>query len=452
LGDPNAARDTLDSFTGDERRTERFERIAAAQAVLVGDFGGADAMLAALEPATARDPGLRLIRDAVWARSSNPARRGAAARDLAELSAAPRERLAALRIRVATAFRERDRLSADSLGQALAATPGASFGDLLDAAAAESFGRASKAADAALVAQIRERAAGAGPLAVNYSRWLAAEEGGASAAAWLNGLPAGVGSSAEVQSERARLAADRGDWTALRPLLVQGAWGSEPMAAVDLAYAAFALHRRGNRSLAERAWSEALNATNGDPSALDGLGHLVAVWRWPEGLRLAFSEALRRFPGMPGLYRRYATYLRMQRDTRGLLDLAGAGGVPAGDSARTANWALLCYLVEPATAPHTALASLAGLCAQHPDNPSYLTDYAFALWRTGRTAEAAAAADRLTDADRSFPDRAPYLAAIYAGAGRWAEARAALARAPRASAMLPEEAKLVADAYAQAAR
>jgi predicted Zn-dependent protease len=106
--------------------------------------------------------------------------------------------------------------------------------------------------------------------------------------------------------------------------------------------------------------------------------------------------------------------------------LAGAGIPEAGDDARLANWALLSFLVDPAAAPPAALAALESLATRQPGNAFYLTDYAFALWRMGRFREAAAVADRLSDAEREAPDRAPFLAAIYAGAGQTGAARAAL--------------------------
>jgi hypothetical protein len=426
--------------------------MAAAQALLAGDFPAANRLLSDLGDAAADDFGLRLTRDAIWIQDPSLARRGAAARDLEQLSSLPEQRLAALRIRLAAALRERDRIAARDVGEALAAEPGGSFADLLDAAAAERLGRGATGADPALLDRIRARAAADGLLAVKYARWVGAEQGGSAAQAWLDGLPSTVREVAAVKAERARLAADRGDWTALRGLLRQEAWGPMPSAAIDLAFAAFAARRRGDENLAGRAWAEALDAESGNAEGLDGLAHLASAWRWPEAVRSAFTVALRLFPDQPGLYRRYAAYLRAQGDSRGLLMLAGAGMPEAGDDARRANWALLSFLVDPAAAPPAALATLESLATRQPGNPYYLTDYAFALWRMGRFREAASVADRLSDADRGMPDRAPFLAAIYAGAGQTGAARAALARAPRSSQLLPEEAKLVADAYAKVAR
>ena len=448
-----SARVALAGCSAPEKKTEAYLRAAAAYALIAGEFPEADRLLALLQQLKGDQPELRLLHAAVRVNSVQPERAAAARADLRRLTEDPTQRLAALRVLLADALAKRDPLAAAEFAGAMSAEPTASFADWLNAAAAEQFAHPASGPSAALLARIRVTAAADPESAMHYARWLVAQFGARSAVEWLASLPPDFSAKPVLLTMRADVAALLGDWPALRSLLERGAWGQLSPASVDFAFAARLSRDFNAPEVARRAWTQAIEDTKTSPSGLDALARLAQIWRWPEELRGVLLARVRYFPSEPTAFLKLAQEYLAARDTRGLRDLYRLfnDGSDRFDP-KLQDWALLSLLTEPTSVPNEATRTLEMLHAKDKLNQHYATNYAFALFQLGRHAEACALVDRLDAGGKELPERAPYLAAIYAAAGRKDEARAALRRAPPERALLPEEVALLRKAEGLLAR
>ena len=444
FNDTSAARAALATCSAAEKTTEGYQRAAAASALIAGEFTEADQHLQLLRGMIGDTSEVRLLSAAVRLNDPQPARAAAARRDLQELARDPAQRLPALRVLVADSLARRDPLLAGETAAAVVAEPAASFADWLNAAVAQKFARPATGVDPALLGKIQTRAASDPVAAVHYARWLMAQAGAVAAGAWLDQLKPAVAREQMIVTLRADVAALRGDWPALRRLLVLGAWGPLTPAGLDFAFAARVARAHGEPEIARRAWAQALEETKTSAAGLRALAHLAAAWSWPEAKRDALFLNVRHFRNDTVAFLQFAKDLRAARDTRGLRDLYRLfddGSVRF--ESKLQDWALLSLLVSPATAPNEATQTLQALHAKRPDNAYYATNHAFALCQLKKSKEAAGLIDALPATDREAAERAPYVAFIYASAGRRDDARAALRRAPPAAVLLPEEAELL---------
>lgn len=448
-----SARVALAACSSPEKMTEAYLRAAAAYALITGEFPEADRLLDLLQHLKGDQPNLRLLHAAVRVNSAQPERAAAARADLRRLTEDPTQRLAALRVLLADALAKRDPLAAAEFAAAVSVEPTASFADWLNAAVAEKFARPASGPSSGLLAKIQTTAAADPESAMHYARWLVAQFGARSAAEWLASLPPDFSAKPVLLRMRADVAALLGDWPALRSLLELGAWGQLSPASIDFAFAARLSRDFNAPEVAQRAWAQAIEDTKTSASGLDALSRLAQIWRWPAEQREVLLARVRHFPSEPTAFLRLAQEYLAARDTRGLRDLYRLfnDGSDRFDP-KLQDWALLSLLTEPATAPNEATRTLAMLHAKDTANQHYATNYAFALCQLGRHAEACALLDRLDADGKELPERAPYLAAIYAAAGRRDEARAALRRAPPERALLPEEVALLRKAEGLLAR
>ncbi|MBI3887348.1 MAG: hypothetical protein HY302_16705 [Opitutae bacterium] len=444
FNDTAAARVELAACPPAAKTTEAYLRVAAAYALIAGEFDEATRYLRQLGERTGETPELRLLRAAVGVNDARPEAAARARRDLRELAREPAQRLPALRVLVADALAKKNPLLAGEVAAEIVAAPGALFSDLLNAAAAEKFARPATGVDPGLRRTIEAQAAREAPAAVHYARWLLAQENAAAAAAWLGRLNPDFAQTPLLLAIRADVAALRGDEPELRRLLALGAWGPLPADGLEFAFAARLARGLGEPEVARRAWAQALEETRTSAAGLRALAHLAAAWQWPEAKREALFLTVRQFRTDTVAFLQLAKELRAARDTRGLRDLYRlfADGSTRFE-AKLQDWALLSLLTSPARAPNEATQTLQALHVQRPGNSYYATNHAFALCQLKKFREAAALIDALPAADRQAAERAPYVAFIYASAGRRDEARAALRRSPPAAALLPEEAELL---------
>lgn len=449
FGDTATARAALASCSTTEKQTEAYLRALAAYALIAGEFAEADRALTQLFAMVGVTAELRLLHAALRLNFPDAEQQRAARRELEGLANDAEQRVPALRVLVSDAVARRDPLRADEFSRALSEAPGATFTDWLNAATAQRLAHPATGLEPAMRERIAARAQIDPLTSVQYARWLLLQQGAAEARQWLAQLSPEVLQLPAVGAIRAEVAALSRDWEQLRALIGDGAWGAVVPTSLDFAFAARVAREYGEPDVARRVWLHALEESANAAIGLRALSHLASAWSWPEARRDALLQIVRRFPNDGVTFLQLAKELRAARDTRGLRDLYrlfNDGSVRF--ESKLQDWALLALLATPTTGPNEATRTLQALHTKRPENSYYKTNYAFALCLLQRAAEAAELIDELSEAERNHPERAPYVAFIYASAGREKEARAALRRAPPPAALLPEEAKLLTAAAA----
>ena len=449
FGDGQTALEALSACSAADRTTPQYRRVAAIFALSANQPALADYLLGELEKASPGDSSVRLLHDAVLLRHPQPEKASAARAELLDLAKDPEQRLPALRILLDDALIRHDSAAAKSIGAQLASSPGAAFQDLLNAANSQLIFNPDHRVDAGLAKRIDAQGQKAPDSAAQYVRWLIVQNRANEAAAWLGRLPPALAAHPAVHIFRSQIAVARSDWDSLRTELAAGAFGPISPAAIEFAYSAHLILRRGQPELARQTWGAALTESHTNNAALQGLLRLAEVWRWPDAVRDSLFASARAFPQNTENYPQLVAMLRARKETTAMRDAFALWREAApGTLTVSYNWAFLTLLASPAALPSDATREMQTLLSQSPGNAYYVTGAAFALWQLGKVKEASILIDGLSEGDRKLPARAPYVAVIYASDGRVADARAALARAPKPAALLPEENALIVKAAA----
>jgi hypothetical protein len=378
------------------------------------------------------------------------ASKAAAARaDLTSLARDPAQRLSALRVLIDDAFGRRDRSAAADLGQQLESAPGANFPDLLSAADAQMLSSPGHRPSPALSKRLEDLARLSPGSATAYVRWLLVQRRVDDAGRWVDSLPPTLANTQVAHTLRAAIAAFRPDWPALRRELAAGAWGPLTPAALDFAFSAHLIAENRQADLARKTWASALTEAQNSDASLGALVRLARLWNWSDGTRDALFATVRAFPQASENYPPLAALLRIRKESAALQEAFSLWKSAVPDlRAPRYNWALLSLLIAPSAIPNDAGRTMQELHALEPENAFYATGCALALCQLGKSREACAIVDALSDTDRKLAARAPYIAFIYASDHRVPEAQAALRRAPPLRNLLPEEAALVTQAAA----
>ena len=107
------------------------------------------------------------------------------------------------------------------------------------------------------------------------------------------------------------------------------------------------------------------------------------------------------------------------------------------------DWALLTMLLNNRSTWSPEKQTMLTLFESDPTNPNYITGYAFALAVAQRTEESLQVIDHLSPQDRMVPERAPYLAFIFAKALKTQEVKTYVALRDSIPDPLPEELALL---------
>jgi tetratricopeptide (TPR) repeat protein len=217
------------------------------------------------------------------------------------------------------------------------------------------------------------------------------------------------------------------------------------MDAVRIGMMSFASWKdNGSKQYSSAIWQQAVLLAEGSPTMLNTLAEMAAGWGWKEETEDVLWSANRKYPFQSWPLTTLERLYTGQRDTAGLRRVfrAMVERDPKDAQARN-NYAMVSLLLGTATDQARQIA--AELHAAEPDNPVFVSTYAFSLYQQGHPQEAVQALRALGLNRLDDPALAAYYGVFLAAAGDKQTARTYLNKAAKAF-LLPQEQALVARA------
>jgi len=439
--DFNAAKDALSSTPPDVSNELPMLQAALAFAIATDSRPVADVLFEKLR-ATSPDSDALLHGHALLRlRHPKDEERLAARRQLEEL--ATRNPSFALRIHrefAAEALQRRDYVELKKRQEIILADAGANFTDHLQKANVDLL--VDKAPFEPLFAKLAPLATSNEADAVQFTQWLLVQSRAKEADEWLSSLPAALRSQPGILAVEAEIVAQLGDWDRLSDLLEAGAWGPIPRDSLRLAQAAHTVDNPSRPSLRKETWDMTLDSAVGNLGALRVLQRLAAVWRWEDESERTLWAIARAFPAQTWAHQSLFNVYRSRKDIKGMREVMGVLRQSEGTVSRYQHdWALLTLLAEPTSNWNPAKDTMRALYEAEPTDATYATGYAFALAQAGKGPEALAVVEKMTEPERQYPPRQPFLAFVYGVAKKSPELEQA-AKLAEGVDLLPEESYL----------
>ena len=361
-----------------------------------------------------------------------------------EFRVQPRYTALALRALFRDAVRRMEKDRAFRLAQELQAAPGADFRDRLQYL--EILRRMKHADFPSYLARLQQESLRNTPDLARLVSWMNAQRMSAEALEWVRRLPPDTLARQPMPVAVAAIHESQRGWKELEGLLVKGEWGELDFLRLALLSHLNRQNRDGVNSRIQ--WGLAVTKAGDRADALGTLARLAEGWGWTKEAeeiywKLGSGTSPQRW-ALQSLYRQY----RLRGDTEGLHRVLSRtlDGEPTDLVARN-NLALLSLLLGRDT--EKALAWSAELREKNAGNALFVSTYAFALHKSGRTAEGIKVFEKLREEQLRNPSVAAYYGVLLAADGQLDKARRFLDLAARAT-LLPEEQRLLADARRRA--
>ncbi|MHC1765380.1 MAG: hypothetical protein AB9869_13940 [Verrucomicrobiia bacterium] len=269
--------------------------------------------------------------------------------------------------------------------------------------------------------------------------WLMTRKGPADALRWLDSLPA----ETRTNQPAAMLAADchmaLTNWPGLQADLEQQDWGE--LEVLRRAFLARAMREQDRASSAKTEWEMALRAAKGRKPQLTMLLNVASRWQWINETEQLLRTFWTEFPSERWAPAALAQLLYSVGRTEALLQLftqtskANPGDLPAKN-----NLAMLGLLLDAQQLkPHDLAREV---YESSPTNATYVSTYAFSLYRQDKVAEALQLIEKLQPQELERPSIAAYYGVLLRASGNAEKARKYLELAAKAT-LLPEERRLV---------
>jgi hypothetical protein len=340
------------------------------------------------------------------------------------------------------ALRQNQTEAANELAQSLQMSPQVTFADYL--LCLELYRKLSPKKFDALLDKVKPVAARDGHDLAQLLSWMNKNDLAGAALKWSDKLPADLTSGPPVAIAVAESLAQTKNWSRLKRWTRSGSWGADDY--LRLAYQAYAA-RRSRRTAAEAEaefdalWRSAEEAAAAEPEHELTLARLASTWDLTHEaeqlwLRVANAPPARR-EALDALYALY----RQTNDLPNLrLTAQRLHETSPEEVGLAANAARFALLLDRNTTEGRALARQA--YEKSPNDPAAAVTYAFALYGTGRTAEAIEVLKKLPPDQLNDPHAAVYAALLFDDANQLELANKYLALA-RAGDIFPEEKQLL---------
>jgi Flp pilus assembly protein TadD len=419
------------------RATPEFHSIAADMALAKREGREAERHLREalrLEPENTEHQ-LRLA--ALQLGSTNPQTAAAAKATLQQLRAAPQTRLLATRRLIEYAMQRGDYDEAVQLGREIDQLPERNFGDRLLLISA--LHRSADPAATPLLEELKTEAAQHPEQVAELVTWFNVHQMPAAAISWATRLPEEARAFRSVPLALADSYVALGDWQGLERIVKEGNWGT--MDYLRVALAARARRELGLRAESDALWREAVKKVSVDLKQALTLAEIVTKWGWrSEAVELLWVVAKDPAQGdgaLQALYRHFAE----NGDTRELYRvLLHREQLRPNDRDVQNNLAQISMLLNMNVERGHRLAR--DLYEKEPQNPIYVSTYAFALYHSGEPKKAADLMAKLGDDQLQQPELAAYYGIFLAAAGEHQRAAEFLDLGEKAG-LLPEERALL---------
>ncbi|MEO5718931.1 MAG: tetratricopeptide repeat protein [Chthoniobacterales bacterium] len=374
--------------------------------------------------------------------SPDPEKNTAARNQLERLSKVTQFRTEALRALLDNALRQNQTDAANELAQALQMSPQVTFSDYL--LCLDLYRKLSPQKFDALIDKVKPVAARDSRDLAQLLSWMNKNGLASSALKWSDKLPADLTSKPPVASAIAESLARTKNWSRLKRWTRNGSWGNDEY--LRLAYQAYAA-RRSRRTVGEAEaefdalWNSAEGAARDNPEREVALARLASAWELAKEaeqlwLRVAKVPATRR-EALDALYALYRASNDLPNLHRIAQRLHESSPEEVGLAANAARFALL---LDRNTADGRTLAQQ--VYEKAPNDTAAALTYAFALYGTGRTAEAVEILKKLPPEQLEDPHAAVYAALLFDDAGQSDLANKYLALA-KGGKIFPEEKQLL---------
>ncbi|MGI8890963.1 MAG: tetratricopeptide repeat protein [Chthoniobacterales bacterium] len=374
--------------------------------------------------------------------SPDPEKNTAARNQLERLSKIAQFRTEALRGLLDNALQQNQTDAANELAQSLQMSPQVTFADYL--LCLDLYRKLNPTKFNALLDKVKPVAAREGHDLAQLLSWMNKNGLAGEALKWSDKLPNEQTDHPPVAIAVAESLSLTKNWSRLKRWTRSGSWGNDDY--LRLAYQAYAA-RRSRRTAVEaeaefRAlWSSAEEAAATDPEHELALARLATTWELPQDaeklwLRIAKFPAARR-EALDALYTLYREANDLPNLRLTAQRLYESSPEETGLAANAARFALL---LDRNTAEGRALAERT--YQKSPNDTSAAVTYAFALYGTGRTADAAGVLSKLSADQLREPHAAVYAALIFDDDNQAEPANRYLTLA-RAAKIYPEEKQLL---------
>ena len=442
FGQLDAARDALARVAPEEHDKAPFHVVAGWLSRAQGNIADEERHFAAAVAQEPKNDVYQFNLAVLQIRSPDPGKNAAARSQLERLSKVAQFRTESLRALLDHALRQNQNDAANELAQALQMSPEVTFSDYL--LCLDLYRKLSPKKFDALLDKVKPVAARDSRDLAQLLSWMNKNDLADSALKWSDKLPADLTSKPPAATSVAESLARTKNWSRLKRWTRSGTWGNDEY--LRLAYQAYAA-RRSRRTVGEAQaefealWNSAEEAAQEHPEREVTLARLASAWALTREaeqlwLRVAKVPAARR-EALDALYALY----RQANDLPNLhLTAQRLHESSPEEIALAANAARFALLLDRNTADGRALAQQ--VYEKSPNDAGAAITYAFALYGTGRTAEAVEILKKLPPGQLDDPHAAVYAALLFDDAGQPELANKHIALA-KGGAIFPEEKQLL---------
>ena len=269
--------------------------------------------------------------------------------------------------------------------------------------------------------------------------WIASTEGPTNAFRWLVTLPASIQTNQPVPLIVSDCRIALKDWKGLLAMVDKKDWGEVNF--YRLALESLAQRSLDNEILAKTAWQKSLRTASPRVDHLARLAQVTSAWRWQSEKIEVLQSIVSKYPAEKWAADQLTESFYADGNTRGLADLlAKRHTADPADNRLKNNLASISLLRKSDLVNAHRMAREA--FDSSPENPFYISTYAYSLLLQNKPDEAVKTLSALKPDYLKIPAVAAYFGVIQAQAGHKDIARAPLNLA-EASRMLPEEKEMV---------
>jgi predicted Zn-dependent protease len=289
------------------------------------------------------------------------------------------------------------------------------------------------------LSQVQRQALASSQSVFAVAEWMLRTGQSADAAAWLKTLAPDQLAKQPIPLIAVECFASRDDWAPLEAMLDSQNWG-------ELEYYRMVLrakvHREKNEDTAARsAWLRGLKATDNRVERLSQLARVVTKWGWNDEGEQVMEIITQRFPSEKWAVQKLSASLYSRGKTMALKNLLARTAETDPTNLRVKNNLVMTSLLLDGRDARMHKLALE-LYQKQPDNPFFVSTYAYSLHLQEKSQEALDLFQKLKPEQLEEPTVAAYYGIVLADTGKPALARKYLDLGEHA-ALLPEEKNLL---------